>query len=154
MPKRENWDGVPPGELPIDSSGLQGVLESIKQLYGNPPIYIHENGQRTLHNASLNDTSRVQYLNTSLACILHSMRNGSDVRGYFTWSFLDVFELTDGYKSSYGLYYVDFKDPDLKRYPKLSAHWYSTFLKERRNNVNGVIELKNKSGYSQSSHFA
>jgi beta-glucosidase/6-phospho-beta-glucosidase/beta-galactosidase len=24
--------------------GLQGVLEYLKQYYGNPPIYIHENG--------------------------------------------------------------------------------------------------------------
>ena len=56
-------------------------------------------------------------------------RNGSNARGYFIWSFLDVLEVTDGYESSFGLYYVDLDDPDLKRYPKLSAHWYSDFLK-------------------------
>lgn len=56
-------------------------------------------------------------------------RNGSNTRGYFTWSLLDVFELFDGYDAGYGLYYVDMEDPNLKRYPKLSAHWYSDFLK-------------------------
>lgn len=45
------------------------------------------------------------------------------------WSFLDVFELQDGYNTSFGLYYVDLDDPDRKRYPKLSARWYSRFLK-------------------------
>lgn len=57
-------------------------------------------------------------------------RNGSNARGYFTWSFLDVFELLDGYQSRYGLYHVDFQNKDLKRLPKLSAHWYSNFLKK------------------------
>ena len=51
------------------------------------------------------------------------------MRGYFAWSFIDLFELLDGYESSFGLYYVDRNDPDLKRYPKLSAKWYSRFLK-------------------------
>lgn len=45
------------------------------------------------------------------------------------WSLLDVFELLDGYNSSFGLYYVDLDDPDRKRYPKVSAQWYSHFLK-------------------------
>ncbi|KAK7835046.1 beta-glucosidase 11 [Quercus suber] len=58
-------------------------------------------------------------------------RNGSNARGYFQWAFLDVLELLDGYESSYGLYYVDFDDLDLKRQPKLSAHWYSHFLKSK-----------------------
>ncbi|GAB2265386.1 Belongs to the glycosyl hydrolase 1 [Dionaea muscipula] len=57
------------------------------------------------------------------------LENGSNTRGYFTWSFLDVFELLDGYASTFGLYYVDFNDPDLRRYPKLSQRWYSSFLK-------------------------
>lgn len=40
-----------------------------------------------------------------------------------------MFELFDGYEAGFGLYYVDMEDIELKRYPKLSAHWYSDFLK-------------------------
>ena len=69
-------------------------------------------------------------------------RNGSNARGYFTWSFLDVLELLDGFRSSYGLYYVDLDDPDLERYPKLSAYWYSGFLKGRNITPDGAIDIK------------
>ncbi|KAH7578342.1 hypothetical protein JRO89_XS01G0370600 [Xanthoceras sorbifolium] len=106
-------------------------------------------GQQTLRNSSLEDMSRVKYLHAYIGSVLDAVRNGSDVRGYFTWSFLDVFELLDGYESSYGLYYVDLDDQDLKRYPKLSAHWYSQFLKGRTSNKNGPFKLvKNLSGFS------
>ncbi|KAL5795606.1 hypothetical protein ACOSQ2_000426 [Xanthoceras sorbifolium] len=136
-------------EFPIRPWGLQGVLQYFKQVYGNPPIYIQENGQQTLRNSSLEDMSRVKYLHAYIGSVLDAVRNGSDVRGYFTWSFLDVFELLDGYESSYGLYYVDLDDQDLKRYPKLSAHWYSQFLKGRTSNKNGPFKLvKNLSGFS------
>ena len=60
---------------------------------------------------------------------VYETRNGSNARGYFTWSFMDTLELLDGYESSYGLYYIDLDDPEIKRQPKLSAHWYSKFLK-------------------------
>ncbi|XP_012082755.1 beta-glucosidase 11 [Jatropha curcas] len=109
--------------------GLQAALEYVKQVYGNPPIYIHENGLKTVRNSSLEDISRVKYLHSYIGSLLDAVRNGSNARGYFTWSFLDLFELLDGYDSSYGLYYVDLDDPELKRYPKLSAYWYSHFLK-------------------------
>ncbi|KAI6707196.1 hypothetical protein NL676_010158 [Syzygium grande] len=56
-------------------------------------------------------------------------RNGSNAKGYFTWSFLDVFELLDGFRTGYGLYYVDLDDPELRRYPKLSAMLYLRLLK-------------------------
>lgn len=56
-------------------------------------------------------------------------RNGSDTRGYFVWSLMDLYELLDGYGSSFGLYYVNFSDPHLTRSPKHSAHWYSAFIK-------------------------
>ncbi|XP_043708508.1 beta-glucosidase 22-like isoform X1 [Telopea speciosissima] len=129
--------GLPiPGELPVIPFGMQGVLEYIKQAYDNPPIYIHENGLETKHNDSLNDMSRVKYLEGNIESLLLAVRNGSNVKGYFTWSFLDVYELFYGYQSSYGLYYVDFNSPDLERYPKLSAHWYSNFLKGRRRRSN------------------
>ncbi|OWM69098.1 hypothetical protein CDL15_Pgr025285 [Punica granatum] len=114
---------------------LQGVLEYIKQTYGNPPIYIHENGvvlTNDATNATLEDVPRVELLQGYIGALLDSLRNGSNARGYFTWSFMDVFELLDGYDSGFGLYYVDLDDPDLKRYPKHSAHWYSQFLKGGR----------------------
>ncbi|MCL7030720.1 hypothetical protein MKW94_008794 [Papaver nudicaule] len=88
-------------------------------------MHIHENGQR-----SMNDTSRVNYMKGDTGGLPDALRNGSNTKGYFTWSFLDSFELLDGCTSNFGFYYIDLvNDPDLKRYPKLSAHWYSDFLK-------------------------
>ncbi|XP_031264389.1 beta-glucosidase 11-like [Pistacia vera] len=130
-------------EFPVQPWGLRGVLEYFKQVYGNPPIYIYENGQRSLRNSTLEDMSRVKYIHAYIGSVLDAVRNGSNTRGYFTWSFLDVFELLDGYGSSFGLYYVDLNDPGLKRYPKLSAHWYSHFLKGNIINSDYVFKLSN-----------
>ncbi|XWS71302.1 hypothetical protein CRYUN_Cryun03dG0126700 [Craigia yunnanensis] len=132
-------------EFPIMPWGLKRLLEYFKDTYGNPPIYIHENGQRMRRNSSLEDWPRVKSLNAYIGSVLDAIRNGSDTRGYLTWSFLDVFEMLDGYESSYGLYYVDLDDPDLARYPKLSAKWYSEFLKGKSTDPNGMIQLKDTS---------
>ncbi|CAA7049799.1 unnamed protein product [Microthlaspi erraticum] len=100
---------------------MEAVLDHIKQSYGNPPLYILEN--------DLQDTPRIEYLQAYIGAVLKSIRNGSNTRGYFVWSFMDLFELLTGYDYSYGLYSVNFSDPHRKRSPKLSAHWYSAFLK-------------------------
>ncbi|XP_050371137.1 beta-glucosidase 11-like [Argentina anserina] len=118
-------------EYPITPWGMEELLEYIKQNYGNPPLYIHENGQRTRRNSSLEDWSRIEYMHGHIHSLLNVIRNGSNARGYFMWSLLDSIELLDGLKSSYGLYYIDLDDPELKRQPKLSAHWYSKFLKKK-----------------------
>lgn len=80
-----------------------------------------------------------------LSCLKNGKRNGANVKGYFSWSFLDVFEIMRG--SKFGMYYVDFDDKDLRRYPKLSAYWYSSFLKGRNMNKYNVVEV---SDYQQS----
>ncbi|KAJ4914729.1 Beta-glucosidase 11 [Raphanus sativus] len=85
---------------------LQQVLLYIKENYGNPPIYIAENGQMAPHSSSLEDTTRIKYVSSHIEAVLHSIRKGANVRGYFQWSLMDLYE----------------------RYPKLSAHWYSSFL--------------------------
>lgn len=139
-------------ELPIQPLGLQGVLKYFKQVYGNPPIYIQENGLPTPRNSSLDDMPRVEFLHANIGSVLDAVRNGSDVRGYFTWSFMDVFELLDGYESRYGLYYVDFDNSDLKRYPKLSAHWYSQFLKGRSTIPDTAFELEKELSASSDGH--
>ncbi|XP_039685762.1 hydroxyisourate hydrolase isoform X2 [Medicago truncatula] len=140
-------------EYPFTPWALGQVLDTFKTLYGNPPIFIHENGQRTPSNASLHDESRVKYLHAYIGTVLDSLRNGSNMKGYFMWSFIDAFELLDGYKSIYGLYYVDRNDPELRRYPKLSAKWYSQFLKGTRSSLVGAIELNNDSSLVSVGHL-
>ncbi|KAF2531312.1 hypothetical protein F2Q70_00031874 [Brassica cretica] len=76
------------------------------------------------------DTPRIEFLHAYIGAVLNSITNGSDTRGYFVWSFMDLYELLSGYEYSFGLYFVNFSDPHRKRTPKLSAHWYSAFLKD------------------------
>ncbi|KAK4848273.1 hypothetical protein QYF36_011165 [Acer negundo] len=144
-------DNAPSYEVGVEMPrGLQGVLEHFKQVYCNPPIYIQENGMGMPHNSSLEDMPRVEYLHAYIGGVLDAVRNGSDVRGYFTRSFLDVFELLDGNESRYGLYNVDLDDPDLKRFPKLSAHRYSQFLKGRSINSNRTEKKISSSSHGRS----
>ncbi|XP_031485987.1 beta-glucosidase 22-like isoform X4 [Nymphaea colorata] len=117
--------------LPNTPWGMQGVLEYIKTSYRNPPIFVHENGYAMPYALNLNDTERVNYLNGYLEYLLRAVRNGSDTKGYFIWSFLDVFEVLYGFKATYGLYEVNFNDKELHRHARLSARWYSDFLNKK-----------------------
>ncbi|KAM7521479.1 hypothetical protein LguiA_011381 [Lonicera macranthoides] len=149
-------DDTPPDEFPIIPSGLHKLLGYFKHVYNNPPIYIHENGQRTKRNGTLDDVPRVKYLHGFIGSLLDAIRNGSNTRGYFVWSFLDMFELLGGYELAYGLYYVDLDDEDLTRYPKLSSRWYSNFLKGGNVSQQEVIQVANHttSCSSQLPHFS
>ncbi|RRT40953.1 hypothetical protein B296_00058178, partial [Ensete ventricosum] len=70
-------------------------------------------------------------LDFNVGC-LWCYRNGANTKGYFVWSFMDVFELITGYQSRFGLYFVNFDDENRPRKPKLSAQWYSSFLKQKK----------------------
>ncbi|XP_063950645.1 beta-glucosidase 22-like isoform X2 [Daucus carota subsp. sativus] len=148
-----NESDFPPGQFPLNPAGLKELLEYLKG-YGNPPIYIHENGLSAIRNGTLDDIPRLQYLQGFIGSLLTAIRNGSNTKGYFTWSFLDVFELLDGYNSGYGLYYVDLDDKNLKRYPKLSAQWYSSFLKGRSTSSDQKIEVSANISDFKESHFS
>jgi beta-glucosidase len=56
----------------------------------------------------------------------HDFREGVNVKGYFTWTFMDCFEFGDGFKDRFGLIYVD--RATLKRYRKRSSYWLQNFL--------------------------
>ncbi|KAJ6793814.1 beta-glucosidase 31-like isoform X1 [Iris pallida] len=122
-------------ENPIAPWALQKLLEYIKEKYGNPPVMIHENGYGEFNidpansGNSTDDDRRTYYLQEYTGSLLQSIRNGSNTLGYFVWSFIDCFELNTGYTSRYGLYGVDFSRKDRRRYPRLSAQWYSNFLR-------------------------
>ncbi|XP_074368442.1 cyanidin 3-O-glucoside 5-O-glucosyltransferase (acyl-glucose)-like isoform X2 [Apium graveolens] len=137
-----NDSNVPQGQLPSNPTGLRDLLEHLKN-HGNPPIYIYENGQSTIRNGTLHDIPRVQYIQSYIGSLLDAIRNGSSTRGYFIWSFLDVFELIDGYDSGYGLYYVDLDDKDLTK-------WYSNFLKGSSTSLDQDILKENQTGVDDS----
>ncbi|KAK7323952.1 hypothetical protein VNO77_27456 [Canavalia gladiata] len=109
--------------------GIQGILEYTKEKFNNPTIYITENGVDEVNDGtkSLDDKLRIYYIGQHLLYIQKAIRNGVKVKGYFTWSFLDTFEWTDGYSVRFGMVYVDFKN-GLKRYHKRSALWFKTLL--------------------------
>ncbi|KAF5202192.1 Beta-glucosidase [Thalictrum thalictroides] len=113
--------------------GIPKMLRYIKQKYKNPTVLIHENGYATDNGdpsspASYLDTKRIEFIRNNIQSLLESIRNGSNLKGYFVWSFLDCFESFGGYISHFGLIGVDFKDTNRKRYPRLSSYWYSSFL--------------------------
>ncbi|KAJ0980652.1 hypothetical protein J5N97_008907 [Dioscorea zingiberensis] len=119
--------------ITIDANGLQGVLNYFKLVYGNPPIYIHENGYVLPRNGSHDDILRIKYLSEHLHNLFKAIRNGSNVLGYFTWSFMDLLEMYGGFDNTYGLFFVDFESKDLRRHPRQSAIWYSNFIRNKRN---------------------
>ncbi|KAG9443793.1 hypothetical protein H6P81_015133 [Aristolochia fimbriata] len=126
--KHFNKQFAPGASSPTTPWALQNLLENIHRSYGNPPIYIEENGYGQLYNETLNDSARADYIAAYLNATRNAIRNGSNAKGYFVWSFVDVYELISSYLSRYGLYHVDFGDKNRTRTPKYSAHWFTNFL--------------------------
>ncbi|RLN34891.1 beta-glucosidase 31 [Panicum miliaceum] len=112
---------------------LKKMLKHLQVKYKNPAVMIHENGAADQPDPSgantNNDEFRSQFLQDYIEATLHSIRNGSNVQGYFVWSFLDVFEYLFSYRLRFGIYGVDFNSTERTRYQRHSAKWYSSFLR-------------------------
>jgi beta-glucosidase len=114
--------------------GLTDILVRIKERYGNPRIYITENGAAFFDppaaaNGRVADPLRVEYLRHHVAAVHAAMQAGVDVRGYFVWSLLDNFEWSLGYSKRFGIVHVNFHDQ--ARTPKDSARFYSSIIASR-----------------------
>ncbi|KAF7142656.1 hypothetical protein RHSIM_Rhsim05G0067300 [Rhododendron simsii] len=131
-----NKNNVPIGEksgadwLYIYPKGIGELLKWMAENYGNDRdlvIYITEN------DASGGDM-RTNYHHDHLLNLLNAMtnnimkKNHVEVKGYFVWSLLDNYEWGDGYKTRFGLVYVDYKDGHLVRHWKKSATWFKKFF--------------------------
>ena len=121
----------------VNPSGLTDVLLKVKNEYGNPPVYITENGCAAQDHSDANgfvqDRERVAYLRRHLIAAHDALEAGANLKGYFVWSLMDNFEWTSGYRPRFGIIHVDYDTQ--KRTPKLSAHWYSDVIAQ-----NGVTE--------------
>ncbi|VAH84108.1 unnamed protein product [Triticum turgidum subsp. durum] len=119
-----------------DMSLYQRASKTIPGSSKNVP----SSSQSVASNDTLNDTERIEYLKSYMGSTLKAVRNGANVKGYFVWSFLDVFEFFAGPQSRYGLYRVDFNDEARPRQAKLSARWYSGFLKNNGSYVQNELD--------------
>lgn len=76
--------------------------------------------------------------------------DGCNVIAYTVWSLMDNFEWFEGYSTTFGLYQVNFSDPDRPRTPKASAEFYRKVIEsngfpgssvEHRNSGNKIAYL-------------
>jgi beta-glucosidase len=110
--------------------GLYELLFMMKQEYGNPPVYITENGaafRDEVVNGRVNDPLRQRFLKEHLTVIAAAASVGVDVRGYFVWSLIDNFEWHHGYDKRFGIVYVDYDTQE--RIIKDSGYWYADLIR-------------------------
>lgn len=120
--------------------GLTDTLLWIKNRYGNPPLYITENGAAffdppQVEGDVLEDPLRCDYLRKHLRAVHAAIAQGADVRGYFVWSLLDNFEWAHGFSKRFGIVHVNYET--LQRTPKSSARLYSEVIRS-----NGSVLLR------------
>ncbi|KAL4712932.1 hypothetical protein ACJJTC_012002 [Scirpophaga incertulas] len=109
--------------------GFYKLLMWIKEEYDNPPVIITENGYSSL--PGLDDIGRVDYYRGYLNAMLDAIEDGVDVRAYTAWSLMDNFEWLQGYTVRFGLYEVDYEDPERKRTPRKSAFVFKEMVRTR-----------------------
>ena len=118
-----NWEVFP--------QGLTDTLLWVKNRYGNPPVYITENGAAfydppAIEEGKLEDPLRVAYLRHHLGAVRAAIAKGADVRGYCVWSLFDNFEWALGYSKRFGIVHIDYATQ--QRTPKASANYYSQVI--------------------------
>ncbi|MCS0500909.1 GH1 family beta-glucosidase [Ancylobacter mangrovi] len=131
------YGAVPPGTprtllgWPIEANGLVKVLARLRDHYGNPPVYVTENGACYEDPAPtggvVQDPERVAYIREHLEACATAIRQGCALNGYFVWSLLDNFEWAEGERRRFGVVRVDFDT--LERTPKASLQFLSGLMR-------------------------
>lgn len=111
--------------------GLTDTLLWIKDRYGNPPLYVTENGSAfydppQAEGGVIDDPLRVDYLRKHVRAVQAAIQQGADVRGYYAWSLLDNFEWSFGYSKRFGIVHVNYATQ--QRTLKSSARLYSKII--------------------------
>ena len=92
------WPGSAASWIKVAPWGFRKLLNWIEVTYGNPPLYVTENGFSDGQLDGTDDAGRVdyyvRYVNEMLKAVL---LDGCNVKGYTAWSLLDNFEWISGY---------------------------------------------------------
>ena len=122
--------------LPLTPMGYEAAphalgdfVRFVSKEYGNPLIYITENGvcdNTEPVNGVVDDQDRIDLLHGFLAGLHGAIQDGANVRAYYLWSLMDNFEWSFGFSKRFGMVYTDFGTQ--QRIPKRSAAFYSELI--------------------------
>jgi len=111
----------------VYAQGLADTLDWVAQRYGNPPVYITENGAAffdppVAEGGRISDPLRVDYFQKHLRAIHGAIAAGVNLRGYCAWSLFDNLEWAHGFSKRFGIVHVNFATQE--RTLKDSAYFY------------------------------
>uniref|UniRef100_A0A8C6XYL9 Lactase n=1 Tax=Naja naja TaxID=35670 RepID=A0A8C6XYL9_NAJNA len=93
LEKDFSWPTTALKNMPAVPWGLRRLLNWIKEEYGNPPIYITENGIGIKAKPDVDDIRRIFYYKTHIDEALKAYKlDGVNLRGFSAWSLMDNFE--------------------------------------------------------------
>ncbi|XP_050419802.1 lactase/phlorizin hydrolase-like [Adelges cooleyi] len=97
--------------------GFRNLLNWFDEKLNHPKIFISENGfpEPAGEDRSL---EKKQFHYDILNEVDQALKRKIKVFGYCVWSFMDSLEWSDGYKTKYGIYGVNFDDESRPRYKK------------------------------------
>ncbi len=119
----------------IYPDALKDMLLILRNEYGNPEIYITENGasfKEPNEATYIEDDNRIEFLNKYINAVKEAISEGVNVKGYFVWTLMDNLEWAEGFSQRFGLIHIDFNT--LKRTPKKSYYSYKRIIEN-----NGII---------------
>ncbi len=110
--------------------GLRVLLHTLRDEYGNPTMYITENGiaygEGLTPEDRLKDAKRISYVERHLEQAKLCIEDGVNLKGYYLWSLFDNFEWAHGYNKRFGI--IDINYDTFERTWKESAHWYKDYI--------------------------
>ncbi|CAO3458411.1 GH1 family beta-glucosidase [Azospirillum largimobile] len=127
----QRWTGM---AWPVQPEGLYDLLTELRTGYGNPAVYIAENGcaydDVVTPDGQIHDAERVLYYREHLESVAQALADGCNVKGYLCWSLLDNFEWAFGLSKRFGIVRVDYDT--LERTPKDSYRFLAEVVRTGR----------------------
>lgn len=125
------WTGM---AWPVQPEGLYELLSELRTDYGNPAVFIAENGcaydDVVTPDGQIHDAERVLFYREHLEAVADALADGCNVKGYLCWSLLDNFEWAFGLSKRFGIVRVDYDT--LERTPKDSYRFLAEVVRTGR----------------------
>ena len=114
----------------IYEKGVYDILTNLKDNYGNIECFISENGmgvegEERFRNEDgmIEDDYRIDFISEHLKWVHKALIEGSNVKGYHLWTFMDNWSWSNAYKNRYGFVSVNL-EKDNERTVKKSGYWF------------------------------